>query len=294
MTRVSARMTADLGKTEEPAAADDHRRDAALGERIGVDVGVCIGPEKHRDVTRLHAATSELGEAIGYLRRLAHAGRRKSLGSGVDEQHLDPWLPIERCVERLSAPTPGSRLEWKRPVPRVLLGAEHPIDEREDPGVRAVVRRQLGDQRPSLFHRRPVPSVDLHIRAAEAVDRLHLVADGAQVLPRHTLDQTQLQRVCVLELIDHHDPEPLAVPLGNLRPVDQQVDGLGLQVLEVEHSRLALELPIAHRVLDDEFAQCRCMGGGQRTCPRAQTVGPCGRLNSSLRSSKPFSFLSGR
>ena len=141
--------------------------------------------------------------------------------------------------------------------------------------MRAVVRRQLGDQCSSRFHRRPMLSVDLHIRTAETVDRLHLVADRAQVLPRHLLNESHLQRVGVLELVDHHDPEPLAIFPRYLRPADQQVDRSCLQVLEVEYAGPVLELPISACILDHEFAQYRRMIGSQRSGHVRRELAPC-------------------
>ena len=51
---------------------------------------------------------------------------------------------------------------------------------------------------------------DLDVGVAEAVDRLQLVADRAGVVARHELEQLELQRVRVLELVDHDPLEALA------------------------------------------------------------------------------------
>src|SRR6266536_2542201 len=52
---------------------------------------------------------------------------------------------------------------------------------------------------------------DLDVGVAEGVDRLQLVADGAGIVARDELEQLELERVGVLELVDHDALEALAV-----------------------------------------------------------------------------------
>ena len=59
------------------------------------------------------------------------------------------------------------------------------------------------------------------------------------------LDQPQLDRVRVLELVDHHVGEPLAPGLGERRARLEQLERAQLEVLEVERRALLLELGVA-------------------------------------------------
>ena len=85
---------------------------------------------------------------------------------------------------------------------------------------------------------------DLDIRVAEAVDRLHLVADGAEVAGVDRFEDRKLSPVDVLELVDHHEvkaPRPAAAdPL-----VFEQSPGIELEIVEVEHRPPALDLLVA-------------------------------------------------
>ena len=86
------------------------------------------------------------------------------------------------------------------------LGREEMVDRREHLGPRAVVPRQ----RQTLRRRRAPLAEDAHVGVAEAVDRLELVADEED-LPsparRKQVDELALQRVRVLELVDHDRAE---------------------------------------------------------------------------------------
>ena len=71
--------------------------------------------------------------------------------------------------------------------------------------------------RPPRARPRQVAAEHAHVGVAEAVDRLALVADAEQVVALQQLQQLVLQRVGVLELVDHHVREALAVLLAHAR-----------------------------------------------------------------------------
>jgi hypothetical protein len=82
---------------------------------------------------------------------------------------------------------------------------------------------------------------DAHVRVPEAVDRLELVADREQVVPFQVLEDLQLHRVRVLELVDHDQAEPLSPALARLG-VLEQVASAQLEILEVDRRALLLGL----------------------------------------------------
>src|SRR6185437_7640266 len=74
---------------------------------------------------------------------------------------------------------------------------------------------------------------DPHVRVAEAVDRLELVADREQVVALERLEDLQLDAVGVLELVDHQQLEALGPPLPH-GAGGKQVADAQLEVLEVD------------------------------------------------------------
>src|ERR1700736_264017 len=80
---------------------------------------------------------------------------------------------------------------------------------------------------------------------AETVDRLLCVADREQVFARDRLDELELDLVGVLQLVDHHVLETLAVALAQLASGTEQLAGHELQVLEIEPRAVALALRVA-------------------------------------------------
>ena len=70
---------------------------------------------------------------------------------------------------------------------------------------------------------------------------------------RIPLDQPQLKAVGVLELVDHEMGELLPVAVAELRGRAQQLDGLELEVLEVERRPLRLVLLIAGAEAGHQF-----------------------------------------
>ena len=118
------------------------------------------------------------------------------------------------------------------------LLAEDVVDGREHLGARAVV---LGQRQPLRGPRAP-GAEDADVRVPEGVDRLELVADVEHVLARaagHQVDQLALERVRVLELVDHDRAEPELLRLPHPLGAGEQVAREQLEVLEVER-RLAL------------------------------------------------------
>src|SRR5439155_24614937 len=112
---------------------------------------------------------------------------------------------------------------------------------------RAVVLGQRQPQRRSGAAR----AKDVDVRVPERVDRLELVADEEDVLlgpAGEEVDQLALERVRVLELVDHDRAEAQLLRFADAGVVHEQVAREQLQVLEVER-RLAL---LAGRVLHRE------------------------------------------
>ncbi len=119
------------------------------------------------------------------------------------------------------------------------LGLEEVVHGREHLGPRAVVLRQ----RQPLRRRRAALAEDVHVGVPEPVDRLELVADEEDVLrrrpAREQVDELALERVRVLELVDHDRPEAELLGLADPLVVAEEVAREELEVLEVER-RLGL------------------------------------------------------
>src|SRR5262249_24090290 len=129
-------------------------------------------------------------------------------------------------------------------------GAEEVVDRREHLGARAVVRGQRQPLRRSLAPR----AEDVDVRMTERVDRLELVADEEQILlgaAGEEVDQLALERVRVLELVDHDRAEAQLLRLAHAHVVGEEIASQELQVLEVER-RLTL---LACRVFGGEEAE---------------------------------------
>ena len=119
------------------------------------------------------------------------------------------------------------------------LAREEVVDGREHLGPRAVVLRQREHAAGLLA----ALAEDLHVRVAEAVDGLELVADEEELLPVRALgeqvDDLALEPVRVLELVDHDRAEAPALALAHAGVVAEQVARGELEILEVER-RLTL------------------------------------------------------
>ena len=104
---------------------------------------------------------------------------------------------------------------------------------------------------------RPVLAEHLHVRVAEAVDRLVLVADAEHVVAPELLEQLVLQRVRVLELVHEHVLEALRVLDPQALVIGEQVAGEQLEVLEVDRRAGALAGLVALAVQLEQLAQHR-------------------------------------
>ena len=86
-------------------------------------------------------------------------------------------------------------------------------------------------------------AVHRHVRAAEPVDALLRVADGAhtrEALSCHALDHVHLQLIGVLELVHHHQLEAVGVRRLDGRMIAKRAGREGQQVVVVQQPRLAL------------------------------------------------------
>ena len=152
---------------------------------------------------------------------------------------------------------------------------EDAVDEAQDGGPRAEVLRQVQDARPRGAPLATQLAEEAHLGAPEAVDRLLGVAHHheragpvAGEEPRH-LD---LQRVGVLELVDHQEAEALPEPGADARVVAQRVARLHQQVEEVEDAALGL-LALVDR--DDALERAhQARRGDRRRAPPSSAGGP--------------------
>ena len=171
------------------------------------------------------------------------------------------------CVPVTSSSTggwPGGRADVEQPQRAVLVdrellaarpaaamkrapssGANAALSDVQQLLAAAEVDRQAADlARVEL--RRPAAE-DVHVRVPEAVDRLELVADREQVVALERPQDAELDRVRVLELVDHDQLEALRPALAGRRVVEQ-VAGAQLEVVEVDRRPLGLRVVVGGAV----------------------------------------------
>ena len=198
--------------------------------------------------------------AVGGVGRqgVRHLGRRRGglLGGGatrgaVSGRHLDvdarqiagekPVLPGGVVVEVHEAAHGAAR----RLAVAGAAGA-HALHEGEHVAVAAVVG--VKPDAVGLPHRPALAAKDADVGAAEAVDGLLGVTDGAEVarpLAGQKADELELDLVGVLELVDHHQAEAPLEGRRHAGVVPHGGKGHSDQVVVVEAALLGLELAIA-------------------------------------------------
>ncbi len=197
----------------------------------------------------------ELGaQPVGDQARLGAPPRLVAAAGEADPRR--ELVPALRAGdEQLDGRRAGRRLEREQPqraagVDRRLLapgaqrrealaelGRERRVEHVEQLLARAEVDRQAANL--ARVERRGAAAEDVHVRVAEAVDRLELVADREQVVALERLEDPELDRVRVLELVDHDQREPLR-PARAGRRIVEQVAGAQLEVVEVDRRPLGL------------------------------------------------------
>src|SRR5262249_38501638 len=141
------------------------------------------------------------------------------------------------------------------------VAAEEVVDDAEHLRPRAVVHRQRQD---AVLGLRAPFAEHLHVRMAEAVDRLELVADEEPLAGvRDQVDQLALQPVRVLELVDHDRAEAELLALADRVVVAQQVACAQLQVLEVERGLAVLRLLVGGGEPGEQDLQQLAVSGGE-------------------------------
>ena len=112
----------------------------------------------------------------------------------------------------------------------------------------------------------------------ERVDRLELVADEEELLSgpaRDQVDETALERVRVLELVDHDRAEPKLLCFTHPLVVREQLTGEDLQILEVER-RLPLlgHLILGGEQIEELLEQFAILCGRKLECGQLEVL-PC-------------------
>ncbi len=206
--------------------------EAERAELLLVPLGVGTGGEQEHDLARCRrTGVDELANPACDRARLGPAPvlARVAVGLLVGDEQLDR-MP-EHGIGELARG--GERL-----VAVAELLAEDVVHGGQHLRSGAVV---LGQREP--LRRRPAPVTEhADVGMPEAVDRLELVADVEHLLRRpgrEQVDQLALERVRVLELVDHDRPEPKLLGLAHLGLAGKQIAGEQLQILEVER-RVAL------------------------------------------------------
>ena len=237
------------------AAAGGHRLEAGVLERALVDGQVAGRPDEHDDL---------LGPRPRPRRRArASAGRRAApprgataarAGSAPRSTSSQPVVPV------MSSSTRGARLrrrldarhERREALPHPLR--ERRVDDVEDLRMRAEVDGQR-ERAAGLGEAGAAGAEDADVRVAEAVDRLQLVADHELRRAGEEVEELDLERVGVLELVDEHPLEALAQRVADARRVAEQVAGQQLEVVEVERRPRALARRVRAAVARQEVVE---------------------------------------
>ena len=211
---------ADLLAPPPAAPAGRERRQPGELQRALVEAHLGRGAQQHDDVARRDALlVHERADALGHEPRLGLLDRARRRADptpsaprrvavprvGVGQQQLDHRLGGRRVVAA------GAQVD-----PALVQRAEGVVERAQDLRARAEVGRQRRGP-PGRLQALAARAEDLDVGVAEAVDRLQLVADRERVVARQELEQLELQRVRVLELVDHDALEALAVAGGDAR-----------------------------------------------------------------------------
>ena len=194
--------------------------------------------------------------ASASTRRRSWSDDRAAVGRGVPDLRQREVGAVARRVAGAARHRRQRREVQRRPGEDL---AEELVDA-SDQCVVAAERAAERQQRPaSRVHELLQRGEAVHVRPAEAVDRLPRVADEEERGPRpgavsacDQLDQLRLHGVDVLRLVDHEVAEALAHLGGHGRVVAQQGDGAQLEIEVVERAlRLLRRLVAPHRVLEE-------------------------------------------
>jgi hypothetical protein len=117
--------------------------------------------------------------------------------------------------------------------------AERGVERRQDLRPGAEARRERGGRPGRLVA--PAAALEApHVGVTEAVDGLQRIAHHEHVAAVEAVEERELQRVRVLELVDHDPREPRGVVLGDRGLGREQIARDELEVGEVQDGALAL------------------------------------------------------
>ncbi len=223
-------VAADGGDRLYPRRREGRLVDRRVGARLEQDRDVARAARAARDeVADARRDPGGLGVACGRVARGACDGAAHD-----GELHARPLVLGRRAGgdQRLVAAREAA--------------PEQGVDGLQHARVRAVVAGQADDGAAGRLHLRTAAAEDVHVGAAEAVDRLALVPDGeaARGAGGDEVDDAALQGVRVLELVDQHLREAARDRLAHGGVALQQREGLQLEVVEVERA----ERPLAAAV----------------------------------------------
>ena len=273
---------ADLLAGPVAAPADDVGRQPLLLERLLEQPERAGGAHEHDDLAGAPARVDLLAQPVGEQARLGAAAgggvvtREPRIvlalpPRGVGEQQLDRRVARRRAEleEPQLAVRVGGRAAGAGDEGREALAedrGERPVEDVEQLLGGAEVGPQGADA--IGVERGPPLAEDLHVRAAEAVDRLELVADREQVVALDRLQHVELQPVRVLELVDHQQLEALAEAAADRVLAREQVADAELQVLEVEARARGLVLRVRpgerlQQLADEDHGRPRVVVGAR-------------------------------
>ena len=268
---------ADFGQGEEVAAAADSAGYAPPAQGGQVRRGALGGKHQQGHAAKSGTGLCQLLEALcdqlGLC--LAQGGCRGAaapfgvLAAG-GQQHLHARAVLRQ--PGLRARVGLARLDEEELVSPKLCVREDGLDKGEDVGVAAEVGVERNARAAGSGHALLDRLVDHRVCPAEAVDALLLVShrgEGAQLLVADGADDAHLQGVCVLELVDHHAAEALAVRAGDVWVLLEQAVGADEEVVGVLHAAALLEGAVAAGGVLGQMqgafeALARKRGGGQR------------------------------
>ena len=252
---------------------------ALLVERALVGLEVAERAQQHHHVSRprraaLHESRHPLGQHARLGRSPAHGPVPSAL---VAQQQLDRWplVALAAILRPARAGRPVGFGRHERPVVLAESPREHRVypvqqgwaaaevtHQREAPtgGVRQLAPARRGELRAT-------GAEQAHVGVPEPVDRLQLVADREEVAAVERLQDRELARVGVLELVHHQHLEAPRPRLAHARALVEQLARQQLEVVEVHRAAAALErligAVVGHEQLIDERA-----GRDARDVPR--------------------------
>ena len=236
-------------RLREQRAARNHAIETRLAQRLSVQIRMrCGSQQKHhlrQIVTRRAHARKILRNALSLRAKCIVFRAHFSTFSLMAHGNVHENTRIARTIPRAII----NRLQIKKVLAKHGLLSANLLHKCQHIAMAAEVSRKLQRTRLAALRKNPlgkhlllIRAIQRNVGATEAINTLLRIAHGAQIpLPRtgKLAYNCQLQRIGVLELIDHHQTEFILIQRFDL-VVLKRTKGLANQVAVIQHGKTLL------------------------------------------------------